>query len=59
LFATGAMLASFTFFFSLGFGARLLKPLFARPVTWRILDIAIGLIMWATAARLLLSDGST
>ena len=57
LFATGAMLASFTFFFSLGFGARLLKPLFSRPVTWRILDIAIGLIMWATAARLLLGDG--
>jgi L-lysine exporter family protein LysE/ArgO len=57
-FATGAMLASFTFFFSLGFGARLLKPLFARPVTWRVLDIAIGLIMWATATRLLLSEGS-
>ena len=58
LFAAGAMLASFAFFLSLGFGARLLKPLFARPVTWRILDIAIGLIMWATAARLLLNDGS-
>ena len=57
-FAAGAMLASFAFFFSLGFGARLLKPLFARPVTWRILDIAIGLIMWATAARLLLNEGS-
>jgi L-lysine exporter family protein LysE/ArgO len=57
-FAAGAMLASFTFFFSLGFGARLLKPLFARPVTWRVLDIAIGLIMWATATRLLLSEGS-
>lgn len=55
-FAAGAMLASFTFFFSLGFGARLLKPLFARPVTWRILDVAIGLIMWATAARLLLNE---
>jgi L-lysine exporter family protein LysE/ArgO len=54
-FALGAMLSSFAFFFSLGFGARLLKPLFARPVTWRILDIAIGLIMWATAARLLLN----
>lgn len=53
-FALGAMLASFTFFFSLGYGARLLKPLFARPITWRILDIAIGLIMWVTAARLLL-----
>lgn len=37
-FALGAMLASFTFFFSLGYGARLLKPLFARPVTWRVLD---------------------
>jgi L-lysine exporter family protein LysE/ArgO len=58
-FAVGAMLASFTFFFSLGFGARLLKPFFARPVTWRILDIAIGLIMWVTAARLLLSEGAT
>jgi len=55
-FAAGAMLASFTFFFSLGFGARLLKPFFARPITWRILDIAIGLIMWATAARLLLGE---
>ncbi len=58
LFAAGAMTASFVFFFSLGFGARLLKPLFARPVTWRLLDVAIGLIMWATAARLLLSEGS-
>ena len=57
-FAAGAMTASFVFFFSLGFGARLLKPLFARPVTWRILDVAIGLIMWATAARLLLSESS-
>lgn len=58
-FAAGAMLASFVFFFSLGFGARLLKPLFALPATWRILDIAIGLIMWATAARLLLSESSS
>jgi L-lysine exporter family protein LysE/ArgO len=58
LFATGAMLASFVFFLSLGFGARLLKPLFARPVTWRILDTAIGLIMWATAARLLLNESA-
>ncbi|HEV2566889.1 MAG TPA: LysE/ArgO family amino acid transporter [Microvirga sp.] len=58
LFAAGAMTASFVFFFSLGFGARLLKPLFAQPVTWRLLDVAIGLIMWATAARLLLNEGS-
>jgi L-lysine exporter family protein LysE/ArgO len=57
-FAAGATLASFVFFFSLGFGARLLKPLFARPVTWRILDIVIGIVMWATAAKLLLDRAS-
>lgn len=56
-FALGAMLASFTFFFSLGYGARLLKPLFANPTTWRVLDVAIGVIMWVTAARLLLNEG--
>lgn len=53
-FALGAMLASFTFFFSLGYGARLLRPFFARPITWRFLDIGIGVVMWATAARLVL-----
>jgi L-lysine exporter family protein LysE/ArgO len=51
-FALGAMLASFTFFLSLGYGARLLRPFFARPGTWRVLDIGIGLVMWITAARL-------
>ncbi|BAF89800.1 putative L-lysine exporter [Azorhizobium caulinodans ORS 571] len=54
LFALGAMLSSFTFFFSLGYGARLLRPFFARPGTWRVLDGGIGLVMWITAARLLL-----
>ena len=53
-FALGAMLASLTFFFSLGYGARLLRPLFVKPVTWRVLDIGIALVMWITAARLLL-----
>ena len=51
-FAIGAMLASFTFFFSLGYGARLLRPFFSRPITWRFLDTGIGVVMWATAARL-------
>ncbi|MBA85293.1 LysE/ArgO family amino acid transporter [Thalassobius sp. S69A] len=53
-FALGAMTASFVFFFSLGYGARLLAPLFARPVAWRILDVLVGLIMWTVAASLLL-----
>ena len=53
-FAAGAMLASVTFFFSLGYGARLLRPVFAQPGTWRALDGAIGVVMWVTAARVLL-----
>lgn len=52
-FALGAMLASFVFFFALGYGARLLAPLFARPVAWRLLDILVGGIMWGIAASLI------
>jgi len=52
-FAIGAVLASFVWFFSLGYGARLLTPLFAKPVSWRILDSIIALTMWAIAAKLL------
>lgn len=53
-FAMGAMTASFVFFFSLGCGARALAPLFARPSAWRVLDLVIGLTMWAIAAKLIL-----
>ncbi|SHH82713.1 LysE/ArgO family amino acid transporter [Marivita hallyeonensis] len=53
-FALGAMTASFVFFFSLGYGARFLAPLFARPRAWQVLDVIIGLVMWAIAAKLLL-----
>ncbi len=53
-FGTGAVLASLTFFFALGYGARLLSPLFAKPVSWQILDGIIALTMWAIAAKLLL-----
>jgi L-lysine exporter family protein LysE/ArgO len=52
-FALGAMTASFAFFFSLGYGARLLAPLFARPVAWRILDAVIALVMTSIAIKLL------
>lgn len=52
LFAVGAMTASFVFFFSLGYGARRLAPLFARPVAWRILDAVVGCIMWLVALSL-------
>ena len=44
-FAVGAMAASFIWFFSLGYGARWLSPLFAKPAAWRILDGVIALVM--------------
>ena len=52
-FGAGAVSASAVWFFSLGYGARLLAPLFARPAAWRVLDAAIALVMWAIAASLL------
>lgn len=53
-FAMGAMVASFVFFFGLGYGARVLDPLFQRASAWRVLDAVVGLTMWAIAAKLLL-----
>jgi L-lysine exporter family protein LysE/ArgO len=53
-FALGAMSASFAFFFALGYGARLLAPVFSRPRAWQLLDLGIGLTMWAIAGKLLL-----
>lgn len=45
VFASGAVSASFVFFFALGYGARLLKPLFAQPKAWNVLDALVGLLM--------------
>ena len=55
-FAGGAMLASFVFFFGLGYGARLLRPVFATARAWRVLDFLIGGIMWGIALRLVTMD---
>ncbi|WP_153116789.1 LysE/ArgO family amino acid transporter [Rhodocyclus tenuis] len=54
LFGAGAACASFVWFFALGYGARLLAPLFARAVAWRILDSLISLTMFALGLSLLL-----
>lgn len=51
-FAAGAISGSFLFFFGLGYGAALLRPVFARPTAWRLLEGAIALVMWAIALRL-------
>ena len=44
-FLLGAVSASAMWFFSLGFGARFLIPVFKKPITWKILDISIGIFM--------------
>ena len=51
-FGAGAATGSFLFFFALGYGARLLRPLFARPAAWRVLDAIIGITMLALAVKL-------
>ncbi|WP_207480314.1 LysE/ArgO family amino acid transporter [Arenibaculum pallidiluteum] len=54
-FAGGAVVASTVWFLGLGFGARLLAPVFARPAAWRVLDLVIAAVM-LTLAALLLAD---
>lgn len=53
-FAIGAMLSSFVFFFSLGYGARVLSPAFARPRAWQVLDVVIGVVMLGIALKLVI-----
>lgn len=54
-FGAGAISASFVFFFTLGYGARLLAPFFEKPSAWRVLDTGVGLLMWTIAATLVFS----
>ncbi|MEM8798308.1 MAG: LysE/ArgO family amino acid transporter [Pseudomonadota bacterium] len=54
LFGGGAVTASFVWFFSLGYGARLLVPVFRKPLAWRILDLVIAVIMTLLAVSLLM-----
>ena len=55
IFGAGAAVASGVWFFGLGFGARRLAGLFARPSTWRILDWLIAAIMLALGVSLLVT----
>ncbi|UWQ97991.1 LysE/ArgO family amino acid transporter [Rhodobacteraceae bacterium S2214] len=54
-FGIGAVTSSFVFFFSLAYGARLLAPLMRSAKAWRVLDVLIGIVMWALAFKLLFS----
>ena len=52
--AGGAILASCIWFSTLGFGARMLRPFFARPRSWQILDSIIAVVMIAIGLRIAL-----
>jgi L-lysine exporter family protein LysE/ArgO len=54
-FGAGALAASCLFFLLLGYGARALAPVFARPSAWRWLDAIVGVTMQGQAQTLLLA----
>lgn len=54
IFGVAAAAASLSFFGALGFGARLLAPVFARPRAWVVLELVVGCTMWAIAVGLML-----
>ena len=56
LFGVGAMCASFAFFFSLGYGARFLAPLFQKPAAWKILEFFVGVTMITLGAMLVIGE---
>jgi L-lysine exporter family protein LysE/ArgO len=51
-FGIGASTASASFFMALGYGARLLAPVMARPRSWVVLEVIVGITMWTIAAAL-------
>jgi L-lysine exporter family protein LysE/ArgO len=55
-FVAGATVSSVLWFFGLGYGARLLGPLFARHQSWRWLDIVVAAVMVALAVSLMVSS---
>lgn len=53
-FALGASLASFIWFFGIGYGAKALRAPLSRPQVWRIIDAGIAAIMFWLATKLLM-----
>ena len=53
VFAIGAICASMVWFYGLGYGSRILAPLFRKQIAWKILDVSIGGVMWLIAGSLL------
>ncbi|OCG13318.1 amino acid transporter [Gilliamella sp. App6-5] len=53
-FLFGTVCVSFIWFFSIGYGARLLTPLFRQKRIWVILDCIVGTVMFYIAYRLVI-----
>ena len=53
IFAIGASLASLIWFVSLGYGSKAAARVMARPITWRMLDIFIAIVMATIAISLI------
>lgn len=53
-FGFGAIFASFLFFFTIAYGSKLILPIMQSARAWQVLDVAIGLLMWALALALIL-----
>ena len=53
-FAIFATLASFVFFFSLAYGAKLMQRFMQSNRAWQGMDVGIGALMWLLAAGLIL-----
>ncbi len=51
-YAAGAASASLVWFFALALGAARLAPWLARPLTWRLIDLAVAAMMFYVAAQL-------
>ncbi|SMB95802.1 LysE/ArgO family amino acid transporter [Deinococcus hopiensis] len=54
-FLVGTILASWLWFFGLALAGRQLAPLMRNPRAWQVLDVLIGVMMWAIAAGLVLN----
>ncbi len=54
IFGASAVTASFTFFFSLAYGAKLMSPIMQSNRAWQIMDVGIGCLMWLLALGLIL-----
>jgi len=54
LFAAGASTASLLWFFGLAWAGTIFAPVFARPMSWKLMNCVVGFCMWGIGLQLLL-----